>query len=181
MVSLGFSEKDVGYIFIIATLAYTVGSLGLVFVLSHANKFCLMIWSIVMIMLGEIVIGPLGGFMEKVPFWVLVVGICLASLGASVGFVTPLPSMLNEADMLPYEDKDMNGEALSALFTMEVTMGEIIGPMMAGFLVQFIGFELSSASIAIAGGFLIFIYGIMRSNKQLCISSEKDLEHPLLI
>ncbi|CAG9332228.1 unnamed protein product [Blepharisma stoltei] len=181
MISLGFTEHDVGYVFIIATLAYTVGSFGLVFLLSRANKFYLMIWSIVMIMLGEIVLGLIGGFMDTVPFWIPVLGICLASLGASVGFVTPLPSMLSEADMLPHKDIDMNPDALSALFTMEVTMGEIIGPMMAGFLVQFIGFELSSTSIAIIGAILIVIYGTMRRTKHLLISSEEDLEHPLLI
>mmetsp|Transcript_8367 Transcript_8367/g.8284 ORF Transcript_8367/g.8284 Transcript_8367/m.8284 type:complete len:141 (-) Transcript_8367:51-473(-) len=140
-----------------------------------------MIWSVVMIVLGEIVIGPIGGFMDKVPFWIPVLGVCLACLGASIGFVTPLPSMLDEADMLPHKDMDMNPDALSALFTMETTMGEIIGPMMAGILVQFIGFELSSTSIAIIGAILITFYGTMRRTKNLLISSEEDLEHPLLI
>lgn len=74
--------------------------------------------------------------------------------------------MLDEADSDPNLSEKTNiYDTLSALFNFGVSLGEIIGPLSAGFFVSIVGFSNSCIIMLIIGVLLIIWYGTLRTNK----------------
>mmetsp|Transcript_14161 Transcript_14161/g.14224 ORF Transcript_14161/g.14224 Transcript_14161/m.14224 type:complete len:155 (+) Transcript_14161:758-1222(+) len=121
-----------------------------------------MITSIFTTIIGLLMIGPwvwILGSASTFP----TIGMCLIAFGGSLGYVTPLPYMLDEADDLGIAEKTNIYDALSGLFNMSVSLGEIIGPLAAGIFVEISGFANSCLIMGLLGVLLTVWYWTCRS------------------
>ncbi|CAG9328527.1 unnamed protein product [Blepharisma stoltei] len=159
----GYSDLEIGYVFMASTIAYTLGSIYLVFYLKNANKHLLMLISVALAIIGLAMTGPLEQIMKQPILSAL--GMCLIALGGCLGFIIPLPYILDSAEDLGIPEGSQLYDSLSTVFNCSISLGEILGPLFAGILVSMIGFSSSCTLMGIFGFiFLIWYVALRKTN-----------------
>ncbi|CAG9317814.1 unnamed protein product [Blepharisma stoltei] len=170
----GYNEIEIGYVFMLSTFIYTLASAFIAFSIKRLNKLYLMISSVVFAVIGLVMIGPWENLLKN-PSALPIFGMSLIALGGCLGFIIPLPFILDSAEELGIvQDQEMY-DALSTLFNLIISFGEIIGPLLAGMLISIMGFANSCSVLSIFGAAFFIYYTGKRKEKSPLLSSKVSL------
>jgi MFS family permease len=152
----GVDETTIGLVFSGMTLLYTVTNFSLAYLSQHVNKIGTIICTTSLVLAG-----PIASFLDLV--WLSIAAVLLNGVGVAFGFSCILPNMIKE---IKYGMTSKGNFELNSLYSIGMNTGEIIGPVISGILVDFLGFSLSCAVVSCIGGALLALNSI-KNRKRL--------------
>jgi MFS family permease len=179
-----YSMKDIGMVFFIETGLYTLFTFFFASVVHLLDKRWMMLVSISLQTSCCLLMGDIIGF--EISGYHIIVGYTISSIGGSLAFgkiyiVRALPSMNETAtDLLGWDNDDRLKDALSGILTAGTCIGEIIGPILGGLLVEFTSYNIAYICLFGVGILLMMLYYhtfyIYRENEYVLLKNDKDME-----
>eukprot|EP00358_Blepharisma_japonicum_P005446 CAMPEP_0202940942 /NCGR_PEP_ID=MMETSP1395-20130829/1074_1 /ASSEMBLY_ACC=CAM_ASM_000871 /TAXON_ID=5961 /ORGANISM="Blepharisma japonicum, Strain Stock R1072" /LENGTH=198 /DNA_ID=CAMNT_0049635749 /DNA_START=669 /DNA_END=1265 /DNA_ORIENTATION=+ len=152
----GVGQEMIGVLFAVDAVSYGVGGIIFSKLSVKIDKRIMMIVGLLGMTLTMICMGP-------APFLPSKLGIVIASLPLlgstnALTYIPSLPYMIEKSiTKYNYEETPHLSDALSSIVNISFSIGEALGNIGAGIMVDFIGFEYSTFIIAI----LIFVLAII--------------------
>lgn len=152
------STVAVGFMFIInggiyAAVAPLVGRICD----KYANPRKLIIWGCLLIILSFILVGPLPYSGIPKTLYICIVGLVIHGLGIACVMVPSFIDMLRSALAEGFPDDLSTYGNLSGLWSSSFALGAFVGPSLAGFLYDHVGFQCGSLFVIVCHILLLFI------------------------
>ncbi|CAG9331757.1 SLC18B1_9 [Blepharisma stoltei] len=179
----GVGQEMIGVLFAVDAISYGIGGIIFSKLSVKIDKRIMMIVGLLGMTITMICMGP-------APFLPSKLGIVIASLPLlgstnSLTYVPSLPYMIEKSiTKYNYEETPHLSDALSSIVNISFSVGEALGNIGAGIMVDFIGFEYSTFIISI----LIFVLAIIfllsseilvSPQKTIKVNEDDDLMKPL--
>ena len=146
----GLDETTIGLVFSGMTFVYTLTN----FLLAYISKFIklekLNIVGTIICTASLVLAGPISALLDLI--WLSMGAVILAGVGVAFGFSCILPNMSKE---IRYGMIKKGNFELNSIYSIGMNTGEIIGPVISGILVEYLGFSLSCALVSCIGGALL--------------------------
>jgi MFS family permease len=172
----GVEEENSGYWFSISNAAYALSSFMVPFFPVLVAKSKIMAFGNLVQTLGFILIGPVLLYVnDSLDF--LVMGLFAIGLAAGFIYVPSMPHML-ETLKLDFEYKNDNrvNNAVASITAIALSTGEVIGPIIASMLYQFMGYNNAAALVSIVVFFHCLVYLILAEINKRKLAKELGFE-----
>lgn len=182
--TFSLSPLEVGFLWAIADTGYLVVSLVLAKTLDHVNLRMVNLAGIVVVAVAYWMLGPWDVVLPRM-LGLVVIGLGLISVAIAAHYIAALPNLILVAEEeLHFTKDDLLIDALSALVASSTFLGEVLGPVLAGYLADLYGVEFSGGLFGIAEaaiGLLYLLYFWKYWNSRDKLEGSKLKESLLLI
>jgi MFS family permease len=158
--SYGIKEENMGYWFIICSLAYAFSSYLISLIPDRIDKARLMLFGICLLAISFVLMGPSPLFFRP-SLKLTMIGLFGLGVGRGFMFVPSVPHMIKVAhDDYGYSEDHRLNDTISSIATISLCAGEIFGPIAATVLYSLYGYAY--AATIIAGVFAVYagIYAV---------------------
>jgi MFS family permease len=166
LVQHGIDETEVGLVFSGMTLLYTLTNFSMAWLANHVKLERFSFMGTVLCASSLALAGPFAAFLDVV--WVSIAAVLLCGIGVAVGFSCILPNMIKEIKSGAITKGNIE---VNSLYSIGMNTGEIIGPVISGILVDYLGFSLSCALVSLLGGLLLVLNFSLRKRRRLISQS----------
>ena len=154
----GVREEIIGVILACTDCAYTLSS----FTLSKVLKYLPLLWVLAFGLLVSSVAFYLMGpweYLFPAELSLVILGMACLSMGLGVILVATLPALVEVAVIhMGIENSDKLSDDLSGLATSFMSLGEVVGPLLGGLMVDLYGFNDGAAIMGGMGMALLLVF-----------------------
>jgi predicted MFS family arabinose efflux permease len=176
--SYGIPTVEIGLILAATDVGYTLASL----ILSRILKYLSIKWVLIVgILIGSVANSLMGPWEVLFParLWVVIMGIACLSISIGVVVVASMPNLVKVAtQVLGMANDDALADSLSSksytgMLATYMSLGEVVGPLMGGYLVDMWGFPNAAA---VMGGMGVVLVGMLMVSER----SRREVRQSLL-
>jgi len=181
--TFSLTPLEVGFLWALADTGYLAVSLVLAKTLDYVNLRSVNLAGIGLVAIAYWMLGPWDVVLPRM-LGLVVVGLGLVSLAIAAHYIAALPNLIQVAEEeLHFTKDDLLIDALSALVASSTFLGEVLGPVFAGYLADLYGVELSGGIFGIVEtgiGLIYLLYFLQYWRKKDTFEIRK-LEEGLLL
>lgn len=181
--TFSLTPLEVGFLWALADTGYLAVSLVLAKTLDYVNLRSVNLVGIGLVAIAYWMLGPWDVVLPRM-LGLVVVGLGLVSLAIAAHYIAALPNLIQVAEEeLHFTKDDLLIDALSALVASSTFLGEVLGPVFAGYLADLYGVELSGGIFGIVEtgiGLIYLLYFLQYLRKKDTFEIRK-LEEGLLL
>ncbi len=157
--NLGVAKKNVGYFFIIPTLAYSLNMLLIARLPKNIDRHVYLHLGGLVMVLAFLLLGPEEALHLPHSIYTTCVGLFLIGVGCSIVMVPSIPVLIGHITLCypDPEDKNRVSDMASAFFQTSIYISGFIGPNCASLLTEGLGFSRGCTVISL----LLFSYQIL--------------------
>lgn len=157
LMSFGINNGIAAVCYMAWSISYFAGSLFAAKLPKSVNAKVTISFGLLLFILGYCSLGPLPPLPYELT-WV-VVGIFLTGASIAVVYIPCIPSMMRTAnEELGYENDDKLADSLSSALQFASALGEIVGPLLGGYLYEEFGGKVSFGFLAVVGSVFMIVY-----------------------
>lgn len=169
LASFGLTTVEIGLILALTDAGYTVVSLVLSRVLRYMELKWVLSTGLLLGALAYCLIGP-WGLLIPVRLWIVIGGIVCLSMSMGIVAVTIMPNLVKVATVsLGFANDDPLADALSSkdqvgMLATYMSLGEVMGPLLGGYMVDTWGFP--NSAVVMSGLGLLLLVMFLASERQ---------------
>ena len=103
----------------------------------------------IFLIISFLMIGPQSMIGLPKNIWIVCTGMVVLGLGATLTILPIIPEFISLCEEVYKDEKVAVGDLSSGMFDSSILVGELIGPIIAGYLTSATGFENSSSILAL--------------------------------
>ena len=154
----GLSQIEIGFLWALSDTGYAISSLFLAKTLEWFNLKRVNLTGLVVAFLSYWLLGPWEAIFPKSPLLTMI-GLTLISVSVALHYVAALPNLVKVAtEDLELPKDDILIDSLSGIVSSANSLGEVIGPLVAGLLVDEMDVSQAGGVQGTAGVLLTAIY-----------------------
>lgn len=136
---------------------YMLTSFCLARTLTHLPLKVVLLVGLVFSVTAFFLMGPCRWLPHVLP--VVIMGVVCVSIGVAIGYIIAMPNLVEVAtEELHIPCDDTLTDSLGSVATTFISLGEVTGPLLAGFLISELGFELAGTVMGCAGIAVMAMY-----------------------